>query len=318
MLLKTIEEITAHVEINQNMSFDLLKPSIFQAELKYIIPAIGLTFYNELDAAPAPTADQLQAVQNIQRALANYAVYLYGPKGMVQTGNAGLLEHSSQNNVPTRQWVFDQLQESYHNAGDTSLDFTLAWLEINKTKFPTWAESEAYTESKELFVSNASELAEFTNVAESRRTYLAMRPFIRRAERQQLRELIGEDLFKKLKGSVLSPAEEELIADYIKPAVAVFAAYNSIPELPLEISDEGVRFKSYNTGIRRKEKAGDSEMLQLYRSLEHNGEAELASLKAFLFKNADTYPEFKSSRTWLDSQGGDSAPNTSDQNFVLV
>ena len=318
MLLKTIEDISAHVEININMDYNSLKPSIFQAELKYIIPAIGMAFYNELDAAVAPTADQLQAIAHLNRALANYALYLYGPKGMVQTGDAGILEHSSQNNVPTRQWVFDQLQESYHNAGDSSLDFALAWLELNKLKFPTWEESEAYTVSKELFVTNATELAEFTNVAESRRTFLAMRPFIRRAERQQLRELLGDELYKKLKGELLSPEEKELIDEYIKPAVAVFAAYNAIPELPLEISDEGVRFKSFNNGTRRKEKAGDTDLMQLYRSLESSGEAELLNLKAFLISNAEVYPEFKSSRTWEDIQGGDSTTNTSDQNFVLV
>lgn len=318
MLLKTIEDITAHVEINSNMSFDLLKPAIFQAELKYIIPAVGLAFYNELDALAAPSADQAAAILNIQRALANYAVYLYGPKGMVQTGDAGILEHSSQNNVPTRQWVFDQLQESYHNAGDASLDFALAWLELNKDKFATWTGSEAYTESKELFVSNATELAAFTNVAESRRTYLAMRPFIRRTERQHIREAIGEELFTKLKGAGLTEPYQELIDDYIKPAVAVFSAYTSIPELPLEISDEGVRFKSYNTGTRRKDKAGDTDLLQLYRSLEGSGEAEIANLKAFLFKKADQYPEFKTSKTWEDAQGGDSTTNISDQKFVIV
>lgn len=300
------------------MSFDLLKPAIFQAELKYIIPAIGLAFYNELDALAAPDADQAAAILNIQRALANYAVYLYGPKGMVQTGDAGILEHSSQNNVPTRQWVFDQLQESYHNAGETSLDFTLAWLELNKDKFLTWTGSDAYTVSNELFVSNASQLAAFTNVAESRRTYLAMRPFIRRAERQHIRELIGTELFDKLKESGLTAAYTDLIEDYVRPAVAVFAAYNSIPELSLEISDEGIRFKSFNNGSRRKDKAGDTDLIQLYRSLEHNGEAELASLKAFLFKNADQYPEFKTSKIWEDAQGGDSTTNTCDQNFVLV
>lgn len=311
MLFKTKEEFRAHVETGAELSLDALKSSIMEAVNTYIIPAIGEAFYLELMTAHqlgGATQAQQDAIHYLQAALAPYAVVLAAPKNMVSFGNAGLTEFSSGNETQTRQWVLFQYMKAQLRAGDTALDFALAFLEANKTNYPTWANSESFTITKELFFQNIFQLGEWVNVVKGRRTYLALKPFIRRAERQYIRKLIGDDLYRELKAEqkagTLSEDNAELIAEYIRPALGPLSLAMALPEISLEMSEDGIRFKSFDNGITKREGATNEDKSMLFRSVDTNGEAELAGLKNYLLKNAESFPAFLTSKTYLDRQGG--------------
>ncbi|AHM62313.1 hypothetical protein D770_20320 [Flammeovirgaceae bacterium 311] len=326
MLFKATSDIAAHVEINDNATFDLLVPSVQAATLEYIIPAISDEFYLELEEKYTTGAEldpkEQEVLKRLQSALANYMLCIYGPKGMVRVGDAGIVETNSANTTPTRQWVLRSWKRAHMKAGDKALDYALKYLEDNKEFFTTWAESEAYTESKELIFRNAGQLAEYINVSNSRRTFMKLKPFIRRAERRVLRQVLGDDLFQEVKDNLKAAAPGEqytkLLQEYIRPAMAPIVLQMGISEMNLEVSEDGIRIKSTNDGLEQDQPAGSDDKSALFRSLDTNGEAELEDLKQFLMKEIDTYPAFESSKVYMDRTSGSKPWDSNGKTWVIV
>lgn len=325
MLFENTKQLSEYVELNQNTSWKLIKPSLAQAAREYLQPALSQEFLEELEALAAappaePTPDQtkqLKALEKARTALANYAVFLFVPKGAVQFGESGVTETNAQNVTAARQWVVNSAQRALVRAADSALEDLLEYLEKNKTAFATWAASEAYTVSQKLFVKNAATLAEWQNITNSRRTYQAVRPYLQRAERS-LKNLTGAALFTKLKGAELSDAEKELIAEYINPVLVPMAVALWIPEGAVDISHEGISFKSWANGIEKADQASENAKMVLQRSLETAAEAALARLKKHLFDQAETFTDFKTSETYLNRQSGGNNLDCTGKTYVLV
>jgi hypothetical protein len=325
MLFNTNTELAAAVEVSRNITLNTLRPALNQAAQEFIIPAIGLELYTELEAAIEAntlSAEQSKLLEYLRNAEGAYGLYLYGPRGMVQVGDAGLMEMSSENTTQTRQWVMQAWLKSQLRAGDAALDRALDYLDLKKASFPTWAGSSAYSENKELLISTAAQLAEHVSISRTRRTYLALRPFILRAQRQQLLELMGSALLNGLlsrnKAGELSADEEKLLEYFVRPALAPFALLNSLHELSLEVSQEGVRYVNYSDGVLKREKADENQLRALANSLETAAEAALSRLKRELISKADTFAEFKESTTYTNSQASEQSPIGSGTGFVSV
>lgn len=311
MLFETQEEVKEHISVNANFEIKDIKPSLRQAVNKYIIPAIGEPFFTELLAAHelgGATQWQNDAIWHVQEALANYTYFLYTAIGFVQIGNAGIQETSGEGGSSARQWVTYDLKAALLDAGDVALDAALLFLEQNKQHYPTWSGSSAYTVSNELFLKNAAELSEFVNIQNSRRTYLALRPYIAKAERHFIKSTISNELFRELKTAiktgVLSPEQHELVA-LIRPALAQLAVYKALPEIDIRVSAEGIKVQSFSNGIIKRDPASDNQKSTLAVQLEVDGNADLGDLQQFLFDNADDYPTFLESKLYLDRQPSD-------------
>lgn len=308
MLFETTNDIVKHIPVNANFELSEIEPSYLQAVDEYIAPAISRAFYDELDALEyaAATEDQKKAIDMLRRSLAPYTYFLYSFIGSVQVGAQGVQESSSGGHQPARQWVSYDFRKALIRAGDTALDAALEYLESKKDVFITWRDSDAYTLTTDLFFTRAVQMREYCNVSGGRRTYLALRPYIRRAERQYLKNILGADLFNQLKQELktgnVTDANGTLISDYIRPALAPLALMKAIPELSLELSDEGIKFKSYDNGITKRNMPSNEDKGLLLRSLDTDGNAELKTLENFLIQNADDYDAFKTSQVWLDYQ----------------
>lgn len=183
-------------------------------------------------------------------------------------------------------------------------------------KFQTWKSSEAYTKTIDLFFNKAGQMKEYCNVSGGRRTYLALRPYIKRVERNFIKPLIGQDLFNQLKAELqagnLSESNTELLEDYIRPALAPLALMKAIPELSLELSDEGIKFKSFDNGINKRGMPSNEDKSVMYRSLDTDGNSELKNIERFLIENAETYEAFKTAQSWLDYQALQADPTKAD------
>jgi hypothetical protein len=306
MIFKTKADITKHIAVNANFELSEITPSYNQAVNEYIVPALSRAFYDEIAALvyADATADQKKVIDMLQAALAPYTYFLYSFIGSVQIGSQGVQETSSSNNQPARQWAMYDFRKSLIRTGDTALDTLLEFLESKKDDFPTWKDSPAYTLTVDLFFSQAGQMHHYCNMSGGRRTYLAMRPYISRAERQYIKSVIGEELFIQLKDQLkagnVSDDYKKLIEDYIRPALAPLSLMKAIPELSLELSDEGIKFKSFDNGITKRNMPALEDKSVLMRALDTDGNAELKVLEGFLIKNADKYDAFKSSQSWLD------------------
>lgn len=324
MLFKTTEEIKEFISVNHNFELTDIMPSIRQACNKYIIPAIGLPFFNQLAEAyrldNASIPEDL-AIQAIQEALAHYSYFLYAPIGFVQIGNNGIQEATSQNSGPARQWVTYDLKVALLESGDVALDACLQFLETNAAAYPAWQASEAYTRSKESFLNSADAISEYINIQNSRRTFLAMRPFIRKAERHYLTNLLGNELLEELKEQIKTntlSAENKKVVKLIEPALAQLALHKAIPELAMKVSADGIKVQSFSNGIIKKDTASDTYLSALSRTLEVDGNADLQALTTYLIANAEAIPLFKNSEVYIARQPASSCSTFNKNSKIFV
>src|SRR5690606_29491911 len=114
-------------------------------------------------------------------------------------------------------------------AGHTAMDRLLAVLEKNKTIFPTWAESEQYTESKELLVSNTKTFNDCYTIYDSRQTYLALKPAMRQVEDQFLYTFLCPELITFLEEGEPSGVQLQL-KKYLQKAIVAFTIAKVVNE----------------------------------------------------------------------------------------
>lgn len=297
LLFKSSDELKAFVGTSHKINFNTLKGYIYQATERYLIPTIGRELYDWLLAKYHGT-DPLSETESellamAQRPLAFFTFLDAGPSLMVQTGDAGILEASGEHMTPARQWVVKDTLESWASSGDLFLDLLLAWLEKHKEEFSVWSESDSYTELKGQIISTTAQLSRFVNIQGSRRTFLALRPFLLRSQELYLEEILGPTLFAEFLDNlqVGEPTEEESkLLKACQPFIAHSALVEALPELAFQITPAGVKVLTTSDGFVSRNQAGDTALDALknrHASLRDNYRARLIE---FLNKNASDYP----------------------------
>lgn len=243
------------------------------AEEVYMVDYLGQAFYDELVAALVAdayvltdlTAAKQAVLKHLRQASAYYGVYKATPYLNMQISNTGGMEHSSGETQGIRQWLYNMAQGSSIKDADIFMDKALAVMEASPSDYPTWSASDAFTQFKKYFITNADDFAKkgLVDIAGSRRTFLRLVPYLAKAELQYITPCIGETLLDSLKAKILAGTafdsyEQTLMDDFIYPALAHYTIYLGAPNLNLDISANGIRLISTADGItgkKRDEKA---------------------------------------------------------------
>lgn len=292
MLFRSTEEIKAALgTIHQTIEFETLESFVEAAELVHLQSYVGPELLAELNDAldeQAPTPVQLALLKHLRRALAYYVVLEAAPQNAVSFSDMGVSEQAADRATPARQWVYNNFVDSAASNADTLLDTALFWLESKASDFPTWRESEAYTVSKELFLHSAYDLSKFVNITQSRRTYLALRTYMRQVEDLEILPLLGLARFDALKRALLEPATltaaDKELWQAIKPVVAHRALAAAVAELPLQVSSAGVRVLVDNDGIRERRAATPQQIENLRSNAERRATQYRTLLETLLDK----------------------------------
>ena len=307
MLIKTVDELKHHLgrAINKATTDEFLLPYVRLAQDEFIRPAIGAELLQELDtqynatdplAGLSPANAKLLGL--IQRTLTFYAYWKYLPYAIGNDGDNGLQEQATDKTSPLRIGVLEKrLRETIQNATAT-LEVALTYLEKHKADYPTWRSSPAYQESRSLFIFSATELTTYLPLAgKSYRFYLALRPYLKKAEKNEIRPVLGRDCFQLLKAryqtDTLGVADQELL-EYVNEALAACAYRDALFHLNVvQTSGSGLRILSEFDGINN-EKAPDAKLLlEAQARAQASAGQKLNSLKAFLEASADTYPGYQ-------------------------
>ncbi|RDC63275.1 DUF6712 family protein [Adhaeribacter pallidiroseus] len=276
MLLNSTPDLKLYYgTLSKNTTFATLKPFVILATQKYLVPAIGSAFLNELTTGITVTApDSLSVVAFegvtaelyalLAASLAYYTMLEAQPFLTQQTGNLGTQEANVKDMMPVRQWVYNQAENATAENADRLLDAALELLEKDAELFAFWKNSEQYTISSSLLISSTAELNRYVNIQNSRRAYLALRPYLERAEILYIAPEVGDELLAELKQLSAAPNPElNTLAAKIKPALAQFALKEALPDLPMVISGTGIRILNENDGIRSRLAASESQIANL-------------------------------------------------------
>ncbi len=293
MLFQNVKQIKPFLGgVQANLSDGTFIPFVAGAEFKYLIPAIGIEFYQYLDpkvqtdvGIESLSADETLALIYLQRALAYYSLLDAMPFLNIQIGNVGIQEQSTANNVPARQWAYFQAENAAVQNGDTFLDAALLFMESRSASFPTWKDSPAYTVATELFINSASELSRHISILNSRRAFLQIRSHLERAEQMHILPVLGSTkmaaIKAEMKGGNVS-GETKPVLLLVQQALAHMALYESLPEIGISLSGNGIRILSDHDGIKGRLSATPEQVTALKENSLKLGSMYLSDLKAAL------------------------------------
>lgn len=256
-LFKTTEEIQNYLAVDTGENIKHILPDIKWAEERYIIPAIGQAQYDDLNDAynedpQAMTEAQERLLEKVQMPLIHLAYSKAFIVAQVHIDAVGISITSDSNRKTAFQWQIEELKEDYAaEKGFNGLDFLLAFLENNKSDYPLWENSDAFTITRQFFINSTVIFNQIVNIGNSRRTFLALWPGMTTVEELQLEPVLGAAFYQELKAKILAGTlsnDEKALVDKIQKPVAFFTAAESIYDMPLRIRAGSLVLDSLKSG----------------------------------------------------------------------
>ena len=309
MLIKSIDDLKLYLgrAINQATTLKFIEPYIQLAEDEFIAPAIGAEMLAELNAqynsaaSDAMTDANLLLLTKLQRALAFYTYLKYLPYALGNDGDNGMQEQATDKSQPVRIGVLDKRQRETATNAAAALETALMFLYRKQVNYPTWTASDAYKQANALFIFSATELTtHLPQAAGSYRLFLSLVPYLRMAENQQIKPLIGSAQYDDLKAkrltmATLLPADIRLM-EAVSQAVATVAYAKALYYLNVEQTSAGsLRILSDFDGIYNQKAVSPDLLMQAQRKADTEAAISLNALVTYLKDHADQYPLFKNS-----------------------
>ena len=290
--------------VNFQMTWADLEPSIRQATEKFVLDFVGLEFYETMVAiyhgTAEPSATQARTLSLLQQTIAYYSIYHILPQKNGAVTSLGVMQNTPEGgSTPINQWSWKAMRWDALDNGDTFLDRLLSYMEkqvaLGNTDFDTWKNSDAYNVKTSDFFRRTSEVDEYLNIQNSRRSYISLVRFFRQIEEDEIRPVLCDALYQSLKTNPTTTANKKLLP-YVRKAVAYLGAAEAIPHHRVVIDGDGFRIVSQSDGFddrRNLTNNTHSDAISALRDqCEKRGGKALADLRAFLEGNVADYPEY--------------------------
>jgi len=294
MLITTIEELDELTGIGLGNSYERYRVHLQQAEHDQLKPILGDTLYDRLvadyDADAITTEPDTRLLALSQAVVGNFGLAESLDRGQVHISDQGI--HKNEDSAYHYQKV--EAQNSFFRAGYRAVEQLLQFLEKHADTYTDWKESDNYAEQRSYLIPSATEFQKHYNIMGSRRTYLALRPYMRRVEQFQLEPILGSERYAELQQTVQDDANltaeakadnETLLDTYVRPALAYLSLSQAIPELSLNISAQGIHLseeQAVSDKASSREQATEQQQLRLSERLADTADQHLQRLKAFL------------------------------------
>lgn len=322
-LFNTTIELRKYLPINVSFDVENVMPFIKEAESKYIIPVLSALEYIKLEAAyqasvgtvPVALGAELTGMLDKTRiALANFAFMLYIPVGQVQISDEGIHIVSNDKKKTAFEHQIKKLEDKFRSAGYDGIDGMLGYLEEKKSFFTDWVASSSYTYFKESFVNTAKEFNVFVEIRESRRTFLALKPAIKKVEEFYIKPILGKTLYDQIKTEIKAgpssvSAINKTLLEFIQPAVANLSISKSIENLMITIGYEGITVANTNNTqtVEAVQPIDKETRSALGNSFETDGLAYAEQLRQYLIEKRADYTAF----TYYASSGYENSADSS-------
>lgn len=313
-LITTTEEIKKYISVNMSTEIRTIKPYIKQAETKFIRPLLGdllfarlQEYYNGSGSSSSSSGSAImdELLEKVQLPLIYYAYHLYAPIGAVMISDSGIHISVHDNKKTAFEWQVDKVEKSILNTAFDFSEYLLEWLETEIDEFEEWFESDAYTESHDLFINKAKDFNKEFEINNSRLLFVKLKPIIKSIENKFIVKTISSELAKEIKSQIVSGKvkdKNQLVLDLIKPALAHLTMARALTELSVDILPDAVSEKIIGTNItmNAKNAVSPQKLYALKEELTNDGNAEIKALQEFLDNNADDYLLYKDSSIYKD------------------
>lgn len=249
-IIDDIAEVKKHVSVNRNLDWSSVEPYVKQAERKYIKSLTGRTMYDAYAAAAPADPDALEVYNLLQEASANLAWFLYLPTANVQVSDSGISVAEGEHFKAAEWWQIRDLRRSFIDAGFTAIDEALKIMENTAGAiFADWKASEGFTIFRELFVDRTDTFNRWFNISNSRKTFLALRPYMLEVHHQFFTAKLDLATIELLNTTV-KPADGTLATDpayiqyqvlqWLQAAQVNYTVYKAVHSGTFELTSNGI------------------------------------------------------------------------------
>lgn len=289
------------------MAWAELTPAIRQATDKYVIPYIGSALYDDLadkfQTGASLTDEQEKALEYLQDCIAFYTIYHVLPEKTTVLASMGTVQPNPEGgSSPSPQWSWKAKRWNALENGDTFLDRLLLYLETQVKAqvayFDLWKNSAAYKVRTSDFFRNTSELDEYLNIQNSRRSFISLIRFLKQAEEDYIKPVLCDDLYDAVLSA--NPSDENVkLIPYIRKAVAYLGAAAAIPHHRVVIDGDGFRIVSQTDQFDDRRNltnpTHEAAIAALHQRCEDQGKKAIERLVKFLEDNLADYPDYATS-----------------------
>jgi hypothetical protein len=277
MILETTSDLKKYVSIAQSFEFEDFEPYIQKAINAYTNKYVGNLHELLENEFTGDNSDiKNQAREHLRSAIANFGMYIYLPYLMVQMDSSGISVNTSDNRKNPEWWQTKDIRRELLRSGHESMDLLLAVLDSNLTVFEDYAEGYTLL-NNELLVNNAVTFSKYFNIFDSRQTYLALIPTIRKVEDQYLHTFLCTELITALKDDVTSNLKAVKIA--LQKAIVAFTVAKVSANGLFVFDERGLRIDFENMSDGRRENPSYGKSADQLKSL---AEEEIANGTQYL------------------------------------
>jgi hypothetical protein len=307
-LIRTAAEAkSALPRVLSNLSNNALIPDFAAAEIKYLVPLISYSQYDNVNGKI--NADPVEELTEAEAALLPYlrrVSGIYGYLDDIGTDNAkitdnGIRSTESANMPRVYGWQFNELRNTLQQKAFDSVEVLLKFLFENKIDYPSWTSSDEYAVINGLIIKTGTDFDTHYKLWQPMRTFYSLKALIDEIQEDLISPAIGEDLLAYFIEAENLNDNEKKILKLLKKATAYYTIKKACEHYSVRFDSQG--FTIVNGGDpENKETAGRSQAdIPLFemkmKSCEHDGQTYLAKAKKALVE----YRDISGSEAYNDS-----------------
>lgn len=244
--------------IQKSLDFKTIEPFVAIAERRFVKTAIGEDFFNFLCNSTDPNYATVKTLA--VRATAWYAYFLALPHLRIVTGDLGVMMNQPARTTMAPKWAHTDLASSAAELADAAMEDLLGELDSlpAESAYTAWTASAGFRANRKSFIRNATQLTESLPVIQNRRrTYLALRFYLSKAEDTIVRGIVTDAVLESLKVKYTdTPAtlttQEQRLLKLIADLVAPYALYRAIPALRLRVESDGLYVQTIDDSMKNQ------------------------------------------------------------------
>jgi len=307
LLFKKTDTVLQYAELTSGIQFNSIRSTINLVEQQHIAPVLGSTLFNSLNTAytaaadeTALNADQQNLLEKCRWVIGPMLCYYYAPKSEVKLGESGAQRVESDTNKTAYQNQVVNYREQNLREGELATELLLQFLDENQTKYTAWVDSPGFQKYKELFIKSGSEFQDLFTSHSPYRNYLAMRGKMQDVEQNNIRPLLGDDLFNHLKELDQSEEEfsenEEALLKKIKKVIAYLTVASAIPFLNVRMDANGITVmnnsSAQNDQMAKRSAAPDTILNSVISACNDAAKSWINNVTTFLAANPEDFAEY--------------------------
>lgn len=273
-------ELQKYVPISLDLGYELIRPDVDRAMVRYIKPLLGSAILSELKEAAELSSIEEELIEYINRAAAPLAVWLYSKKGGVTIDSSGVYKPKNENRWNLSEAEQKQLEQSYLADGVDALDDLLNFLDENIASFPTYANSPERKAERHSLVPSAAIVQDIFHLMHPRVTFHAMREGLRYAERTRVKPILQAYYETLVANTPTAGSFDETSLSLARQAVIYLGTSRALLTRGVKLTTEGLRVMMDNkaqvseyensrieAAAREYEKAGEEAISALVKHL---------------------------------------------------